>query len=81
MRLFTELIHDAIPSEDTLSFLVQNAAIGVPGRMGEIKRSDFDNAMAVNVTAPLMLTQKLLPKLQKSKVPIFPLPIFSTFLI
>ena len=55
-----------MPDGEELRFLVQNAAVGVPGRIGDIKRSDFEYAMAVNVTAPLMLTQKLLPKLQKS---------------
>ena len=59
-------INDAIPKEDDLIYLVQNAAVGVPGRLGEIKRNDFEYAMAVNVTAPLMLTQKFLSRLSKS---------------
>ena len=61
-----EKIYDAIPKNYDLIYLVQNAAIGVPGRLGEIKRQDFEYAMAVNVTAPLMLTQKLLPRLSRS---------------
>ena len=61
-----EKINDAIPKEDDLIYLVQNAAVGVPGRLGEIKRNDFEYAMAVNVTAPLMLTQKLLSRLSRS---------------
>ena len=62
-----EKIYEAIPKDDDLMYLVQNAAIGVPARLGEIKRQDFEYAMAVNVTAPLMLTQKLLPRLSRSK--------------
>ena len=60
-------ISEAIPQDDELLYLVQNAAIGIPGKLGEINRKDFEYAMAVNVTAPLMLTQKLLPRLQQSK--------------
>ena len=60
-------IVQSIPTEDTLVYLVQNAAIGVPGRLGEIKREDFEYAMAVNVTAPLMMTQRLLPRLKLAK--------------
>ena len=60
-------IVQSIPTEDTLVYLVQNAAIGVPGRLGEIKREDFEYAIAVNVTAPLMMTQRLLPRLKLAK--------------
>jgi len=59
-------IFDAIPASDKLCYLVQNAAVGVPGRLADMRRDDFEYAMAVNVTAPLFLTQKLLPKLQVS---------------
>jgi len=59
-------IFEAIPASDKLCYLVQNAAVGVPGRLADMRRDDFEYAMAVNVTAPLFLTQKLLPKLQVS---------------
>ena len=62
-----EKIYEAIPKEEELLYLVQNAAIGVPGRLGEIDRKDFEYALAVNVTAPLLLTQKLMPLLSQSK--------------
>ena len=62
-----EKIFKAVPEDEELVYLVQNAAIGVPGRLGEIKRADFEYAIAVNVTAPLMLTQRLLPRLRQSK--------------
>jgi len=60
-------IVDAIPDSDKLCYLIQNAAVGVPARLSDLKRNDFEYAMAVNVTAPLFLTQKLLPRLQASK--------------
>lgn len=60
-------IVQSIPTEDILLYLVQNAAIGVPGRLGEIKREDFEYAIAINVTAPLMMTQRLLPRLKLAK--------------
>ena len=59
-------IVDAIPASDKLCYLIQNAAVGVPGRLADMKRDEFEYAMAVNVTAPLFLTQKLLPKLRVS---------------
>merc|ERR1719186_1127955 len=62
-----EEISKAIPDEDQLCYLIQNAAVGVPARLSDLKRSDFEYAMAVNVTAPLFLTQRLLPKLKASK--------------
>jgi len=61
-----EKISEAVPKNEKLIYLVQNAAIGIPEKLGQIQRSDFENAISVNVTAPLMLTQKLLPHLSKS---------------
>merc|ERR1712142_1140508 len=60
-------IVNAIPDSDKLCYLIQNAAVGVPARLSDLKRNDFEYAMAVNVTAPLFLTQKLLPRLQASR--------------
>ena len=62
-----EKIAEAIPQDDHLCFLIQNAAVGVPSRLSDLKRGDFEYAMAVNVTAPLFLAQRLLPKLKASK--------------
>ena len=52
-----ERISAAIPSEDQLCYLIQNAAVGQPGRLLDLRREDFEQALAVNVTAPLFLTQ------------------------
>ena len=62
-----ERIADSIPACDHICFLIQNAAVGVPARLLDLKREDFEYAMAVNVTAPLFLTQRLMPRLCASK--------------
>jgi len=62
-----EKIAEAIPAGDQLCYLIQNAAVGVPSRLADLKREDFEYALAVNVTAPLFLTQRLLPRLQASQ--------------
>lgn len=59
-------IFNAIPPDDNLCFLIQNAAVGVPNKLEEIKCEEFEYAMAVNVTAPLMLTQGFLKRLDTS---------------
>jgi len=56
-------IRDAIDGEK-LHFLIQNAAVGLPDALENIKWDDFEYALRVNVTAPLFLTQALLPKLK-----------------
>lgn len=57
-------ILDFIPPSDVVKYLVQNAAVGVPDKIENVKRSDFELALAVNVTAPLFLTQGFLPRLK-----------------
>ena len=54
----------AVPAGDRLCYLVQNAAVGLPARLADVRREDWDYAVAVNVTAPLFLTQALLPRLR-----------------
>ena len=49
-----------------MSFLVHNAAVGNPEKFGEIDQEHFEYALRVNVTAPLMLSQKFLPRLKKT---------------
>lgn len=56
-------ILDFIPESDAVKYLVQNAAVGVPSRLRDIQRDDFEYAFAVNVTAPLMLAKGFFPRL------------------
>ena len=62
-----EKILDAIPKDDEIKFLIQNAAVGVPAKLSDIRQSDFEYAMKVNVTSPLMLTKHLLSRLRRCK--------------
>ena len=58
-------IFSFIPESDAVKYLVQNAAVGVPSRLQDIKQEDFEYAFAVNVTAPLMLAKGFFPRLNK----------------
>ena len=60
-----EKIIGAIPQCDEIKFLIQNAAVGVPSKLLDINQGDFEYAMRVNVTAPLMLTKYLFPRLKR----------------
>ena len=60
-------VFDFIPGGDAVKYLVQNAAVGVPSRLQDIHRDDFEYAFAVNVTAPLMLAKGFFPRLNKSQ--------------
>ena len=44
-----------------LSALINNAAIQVTGSIAELKSNDWDHTMAVNLRAPYLLAQSLLP--------------------
>jgi len=55
-----------VPPTDAVKYLVHNAAVGEPGRLGEIDVDAFSYAMSVNVTGPLALTQGFLPRLKSS---------------
>ena len=61
-----EAIAAALPADSPLHFLVNNAGVGVPDRIKDMSRHDFEEALAINVTGPLFLTQKLLPRLRKA---------------
>ncbi len=50
--------------EDKLHILVNNAGAAWGAPLGEFPEAGFDKVMNVNVKAPFMLTQKLLPELR-----------------
>eukprot|EP00929_Paragymnodinium_shiwhaense_P050323 TRINITY_DN25340_c0_g1_i1.p1 TRINITY_DN25340_c0_g1~~TRINITY_DN25340_c0_g1_i1.p1 ORF type:complete len:292 (+),score=71.71 TRINITY_DN25340_c0_g1_i1:63-878(+) len=63
---FASVVKAATEVDGKLRFLVHNAAIGDPSPTGgEIDVEKFRYAMEVNVTAPLALTQALLPRLKE----------------
>jgi NAD(P)-dependent dehydrogenase (short-subunit alcohol dehydrogenase family) len=49
--------------------LVNNAGIALTGRAERIKRQTWDNALAVNTTAPMMLAQRVASVLIENKKP------------
>ena len=50
--------------EDQLDILVNNAGAAWGAPLGEFPESGFDKVLAINVKAPFMLTQALLPQLK-----------------
>ncbi|MEM9653532.1 MAG: SDR family oxidoreductase [Actinomycetota bacterium] len=59
----TEVINQ---NEDRLDILVNNAGAAWGAPIGEFPAGGFDKVLNINVKAPFMLTQALLPKLQAS---------------
>lgn len=57
----------AAKTKNYVLFLIQNAAIGDPGRLLDIDGDHFQYAMNVNVTAPLMLAQQFITHMQQTK--------------
>jgi NAD(P)-dependent dehydrogenase (short-subunit alcohol dehydrogenase family) len=57
-------VHRAVRGHDLpLAGLVNNAALQAPAMIGAITVQDFDQTIAVNLRAPLMLAQELAPLL------------------
>ena len=54
----------SLPPGAPVVLLVQNAAIGDPARLPEVSLSHLEEALRVNLVAPLALTQALLPALR-----------------
>lgn len=54
----------ALPAGAAVALLVQNAALGDPAPVAELDISHFEEALRVNVVAPLALFQALLPRLR-----------------
>lgn len=50
-----------------IDVLVNNAGVLVAGNMGQIDLESYDNMMAINVKAPLFLTQAALPYLSVTR--------------
>jgi len=54
----------SLPPGAPVVLLVQNAAVGDPARLPEVSLSHLEEALRVNLVAPLALTQALLPALR-----------------
>jgi NAD(P)-dependent dehydrogenase (short-subunit alcohol dehydrogenase family) len=61
------IVSAALAAFGKLDGLVNNAAMVVRGRIGDVTPEFFDRVMAVNVRAPLLLIQAALPHLEKTR--------------
>src|SRR5258708_18498120 len=52
-----------------IDILVNNAGVSPTGRAENFKREDWDHALAVNLTAPMMLSQRVARRLIEIKSP------------
>jgi NAD(P)-dependent dehydrogenase (short-subunit alcohol dehydrogenase family) len=66
---FQQAIDDLVEqiSSDSLSVLVNNAAIQILGHVEEVTLQDWNDSVAINLTVPLFLTKALLPLLQRGR--------------
>ena len=62
----TERIAAAIPTEDTLRYVIQNAAVVSVRSLAEITRDLAEETFTVDVVTPLLLAQKLTKRLASS---------------
>ncbi|WP_084468597.1 SDR family oxidoreductase [Nocardiopsis trehalosi] len=60
----TDALRAAIGPDGHLDVLVHNAGVGESSGLAEITPEEYDRLFAVNVRAPLFLTQRLLPVLR-----------------
>ncbi|BBE21784.1 short-chain dehydrogenase/reductase [Arthrobacter sp. MN05-02] len=57
------LAADLLATTDTVDLLVNNAGVALAGRFDQISIADFEWVMAVNFSAPVLLTHSLLPRI------------------
>ena len=57
------LAADLLAVTDTVDLLVNNAGVALAGRFDQISMEDFDWVMAINFSAPVLLTHLLLPRI------------------
>jgi 3-oxoacyl-[acyl-carrier protein] reductase len=59
------LVEDAEQAFGAIDILVSNAGTGQPRRLEAIEVEDFDQVLAVNLRAPFLLAQRLVPLMAK----------------
>ena len=57
------LATDLLAATDRVDLLINNAGVALAGRFDQISMDDFDWVMAINFTAPVLLTHRLLPRI------------------
>jgi short-subunit dehydrogenase len=62
-----QLAEQALAATGRIDILVANAGVGWAGPFGEMVAGDIDRLIAVNLTAPVRLTQALLPAMAERR--------------
>ncbi|MHA7181420.1 SDR family NAD(P)-dependent oxidoreductase [Arthrobacter sp. MDB2-24] len=57
------LAADLLAATDTVDLLINNAGVALAGKFDQISMEDFDWVMAINFSAPVLLTHRLLPRI------------------
>ncbi|MHA7280597.1 SDR family NAD(P)-dependent oxidoreductase [Arthrobacter sp. MDT2-2] len=57
------LAADLLAATDTVDLLINNAGVALAGKFDQISLEDFDWVMAINFSAPVLLTHRLLPRI------------------
>jgi short-subunit dehydrogenase len=57
------LATDLLAATDTVDLLINNAGVALAGKFDQISMEDFDWVMAINFSAPVLLTHRLLPRI------------------
>jgi len=65
-RAGREALTCALPTDARIELLIHNAAIGDPGNLRDLDIAHFEEALRVNVVAPLALSQSLLASLKRA---------------
>jgi len=65
-----DLLKKIKKSYKTIDILFNIAGIGIYKSIEDVKLSEWENSLAINLTAPLLLTKGLVPLLNKSKDPL-----------
>lgn len=60
-------VEDVLAGDEGVDVLIHNAGVGTLGPVAEIDAATWTSTMAINVTAPAVLTAALLPRLRRAR--------------
>jgi NAD(P)-dependent dehydrogenase (short-subunit alcohol dehydrogenase family) len=65
-QAMTDAINEFVKSQGIISGLVNNAGMIKPGALEDVTEADFDAVYALNLKAPMVMAQCLLPHMRKA---------------